>query len=419
MFLGPLPSFAYALFLSLFMPGTNLILGVIVGGLLTLPLLFNYYYVSRKLPKFAGNYVYISRQLGGFFGVLFAMSQIVTLGISQAVLANLETDLVIEPILKLFDLHISFILIISIIVLGFGYLLSLSRRSVQIMMALQLAGTIATIFAIFQMKPSVNIITNSFSLSNTIAFAIILMLTLYLFIDAPIYYGSEIRNSNKAFKVGYFGSFLATILILIIISLAGELPANLVTFYTNNIIILYVIILGALTWYIGYLIVNIRNSSRLIFALAFDNILPERFTKLKKNVPVYAYGLLFLIAMAFLLIENYLNLSLSFVLDGVLFLIWNYMLFALSSIFGKEKDKKIRITAILTMISLIFTFIYSIYVLSLPKVGEILTSGNIFFDIFVVIIPPILAIIIYIISKLRNRKKGIDLNIIFREIPPD
>src|SRR5205823_1638350 len=97
-------------------------------------------------------------------------------------------------------------------------------------------------------------------------------------------------------------------------------PPLLVGFYFHNTILASLIILGFGAWFIGWAGTLFLSSTRVIFAAAFDRILPERVADVSENrhVPVWALILMLAPSLAVSAFYAYWLTFRTYVLDAVL-----------------------------------------------------------------------------------------------------
>jgi len=470
-FIGPAAGLSYPLFVASTIAGASWILSAILGAILVLPLLLNYYLLSYHIPRSAGDYIYVSRSMGELAGTILAMSLIMSFSMGFPVLAELEVIMVIIPGLQ--SIGVSFhnsllitiansilsnnlyLLITTTFIILVSFLLSISykiyTKSFRYLTILQIIGIVMMIFGMIVFRSSYSQYAKPYSeptnYIQTLALSSIFVLSMYAFSNAPAYFGGEIKKPKTGFFAGYILSYSAAVIFTVFLILAIEfsigkegyiyatingwnLPistSSLLAFgvlpFLNIPEILVIVVMSALTWYLLYAMINVTASSRMIFSLAFDRVLPSFLGDVKRGIPVNAMLLSLFISIIFEFIEVYLGYSVSFAVDGLWFIIWNYLLVSIASIKFSNLDRKILITAVLSIISLItvviVTILYGIVTFGNFSFGSIIFSGNEYFNISTIFIPPISGFLTYIISKEVRKREGIDLSLVFKEIPPD
>jgi amino acid transporter len=470
-FIGPAAGLSYPLFVASTLPKASWVLSAILGSILVLPLLLNYYLLSLHIPRSAGDYVYVSRAMGGLAGTVLAMSLIMSFSMGFPVLAELEVIMVIIPGLQSIGVAFHNPLLINVantistnnvyltltttLVIAISFLLSIKqkvyRNTFRFLTILQIIG-IAIIIAgmtLFRSSylPYVKPFHEQIGYIQTLALSSIFVLSMYAFSNAPSYFGGEIKKPKTGFFAGYILSYFAATLFVVLLILSIEfsigkggyifatiqgwnLPistSSLLAFgvvpFLNIPEIAIILVVSALSWYLLYAMINVTASSRMMLSLAFDRVLPSFLGDVKGGIPVNALITSFLLSALFEFIEVYLGYSVSFAVDGLWFIIWNYVIVSIASIKFSSVDKRILITSILSITSLIsvvlITIFYSIITLGNFSFGSIIFSGNEYFDIITIFIPPLSGLLTYIVSKRIRKKEGIDISLTFKEIPPE
>ncbi len=218
--------------------------------------------------------------------------------------------------------------------------------------------------------------TAKICMQTTLLSALLFDLSMFLFINAISYIAGEIKDISKNAKIGYFLSYLIVAILAIFDS------------YSNlNILFMLMPI-----WYMSYIFVNSVIQSRLVQNLAFDKILPENFTKIMPN----ALFLIFIADTIANVLENLLNFSISFGLDGLLFIFWNFII--VSFAFLKLINNKLLFSIVLTSLILqIFIFFY----LGIQNIifYNFVIEGNILYAILRILLMPIVGAIIYLLRR--------------------
>jgi amino acid transporter len=463
-FLGPAAGIAYPLFISAFLPNSNWILAVIISSLLMLPLTINYYILSTNIPRSAGDYIYVSRALGPRIGIMVGMSLITAFSMGFPVLAMLEVIMVIIPALQLIGYYLnnnSIISLANVIMNSNVYLFALTTvfiivsfllsfkgkvyaKSVSYLTILQLIGGIISLIGLFMMKgKSITDITVPQLNGQTFALASVFALSLFAFSNAPSFFAGEVKRKRNIFFIGYILSYAIATLFTLLFVLAIEygigkdeyitytLQGWNLPIYTGSTLsflalpflkspLLFLVIASGLTWYLLYAMINVSASSRLLFSMSFDRVLPAFLSEVRNGIPVNALLLTLLSSTLFNFIEVYLGLSVSFAIDGLWFLTWNYLVVSIASLKLANLDRRLLITAPLSILGLSTVIISTIfYVLTYPTFENVILQGNVPFDIFTVILPPLIGLITYEVSRIERKKEGIELELIYKEIQPE
>jgi len=366
LYMGILSGISYPLFVSNLLKSVNLLLAILIGAIFEIPLLVMYYILTKKIPLNGGDYAYIRSTFSPKFYTIFGISLWLIYVFSAPVLSNL---VLMNFNIPIFDKFLISELLFAIALLG------IMRKSVYAYLVDGLA-ILQIIIALILPILSFHFQVQNFTISNTFLSALLFDLSMFLFLNAISYIAGETKNVNKNMKIGYFLSYL-TVTILAIFDSYSNL---------NILFILFPI------WYMSYIFVTTMIQSRLVQNLAFDKILPEKFAKITPN----ALLLIFFGDTITNILENLLNFTISFGLDGILFIFWNFLI--VSFAFLKLTNKKLLFSIVLTSLILqIFLFFY--LGIQNQVFYNFVIEGNIVYTILRILIMPIIGGIIYLIRR--------------------
>ena len=460
-FMGAIAGIVYPLYVASTIPNASWLLSVLLGSLFTLPLVITYYIISVEYNRASADYVFVSRNLNGFSGVLLAISLFVSFSMGFPVLSMLEIIYVIIPglqgigyvtanenLINSANQILNSPLDLFLLTLLFSFitfLLSLSVKvyfkAIRYLTFAEIISTFLIIFSLFHYKNSLTTITGdlSFHVSalQTLALSQIMILSYFAFVNSPAYFAGEVKKPKRSMLYGYFVSWLLNLILSIILVLAIEftigklnyisieqsgwkypiIPNSLISFATvafPNPYVVYLMFVTSLSWYLLYAMQNFVMSSRLLFSLSFDRILPASFADVWKGTPIKALLFSFFLSIPFAFIEVYQGLSISFAIDGIWFILWSFLIVSIAMI------KKHKVLGSISTIAMLFTAAYTLlYGFINPQFGSLIFAGNQVFDITSIIIPPIIATAIYFVVKKYRMKEGINISEIFKEIPPE
>jgi len=454
-FMGAIAGLNYPLFVASTIPNASWLLSVLLGALFTLPLVINYYLISVEYSRASADYIFVSRNLNGFGGVLMAVSLFMSFVMGFPVLSMLEVIYVVVPGLQSIGYVINneglinlgneilstptFLFVLTLFFTLVTLVLSLSVKvyfkAIRYLTFAEIISTILVIFSLFHFHgfytdPKIN-------LPQTLALTQIMILSYFAFINAPAYFAGEVKKPKNGMRYGYFLSWFLNLLFSILIVISVEMtvgksmylqiesngwnypiiPNSLISFATisfPNTLVVILIVITSLSWYLLYAMQNFVMSSRLLFSMSFDRILPAFFADVWKGTPIKSLIFSFAISLIFSWIEVYEGYSVSFAIDGIWFILWSYLIVSIASI------RKYRIIGILSSVSMLFTVIYTLYFgFANPSFGNIIFNGNEVFDLLTILIPPVTAVIVYLVSKEYRKREGIRIEEIFKEIPPE
>jgi len=366
LYMGILSGISYPLFVSSMMKNVNLLIAILIGAIFEIPLLAMYYMLTKKIPINGGDYAYIRSTFSPKFYTIFGISLWLIYVFSAPVLASL--------VLMNFNIPIIDKFLISELLFATA-LISIVRKTIYAYIVSSLA-ILQIIVAIFLPISSFHFVTESFTISNTLLSALLFDLSMFIFLNAISYIAGETKSISKNAKIGYFLSYL-TVTILAIFDSYSNL---------NILFLLFPI------WYMSYIFITTMIQSRLVQNLAFDKILPEKFAKITPNVLL----LIFFADTITNVLENLLNFTISFGLDGLLFIFWNFLI--VSFAFLKLTNNKLLFSIVLTSLILqIFLFFY----LGIQNniFYNFVIEGNILYTILRILIMPIIGVVIYILRR--------------------
>lgn len=455
-FMGAIAGLDYPLFIASTIPNASWLLSVLLGALFTLPLVIIYYILSVEYKRASADYVFVSRNLNGFSGVLMAISLFVSFSMGFPVLSMLEIIYVIVPGLQsigyvagnqnLINIATQILnspldlFLLSLLFSFITLLLSLSVKvyfkAIRYLTIAEIISTFLIVFSLFHFRHTVDPLPHIDTL-QTLALSQIMILSYFAFVNSPAYFAGEVKKPKKSMLYGYFGGWTLNLLLSLIIVLTIEftvgklsyisieqsgwnypiIPNSLISFAAvafPNSYVVYLIFATSLSWYLLYAMQNFVMSSRLLFSLSFDRILPSFFADVWKGTPIKALLFSFSLSIFFALIEVYQGLSISFAIDGIWFILWSYLLVSIAMI------KKHKVLGFISTITMLFTAVFTLfYGFINPQFGNLIFAGNQFFDVTTIMIPPIVATVIYLFSKKYRMKEGINISEIFKEIPPE
>ena len=458
-FLGPAAGVAYPLFVSAFLPNASWFVSVLLASALMIPLVINYYLLTIAIPRSGGDYIFVSRALGPFMGSILGMSLIMAFSMGFPVLAMLEIIMVIVPGLQAIGyvfhdpglinlantlLNNPALFLVTSVVIVAVFLLSISERvfvkAFRYLTFLQIIGTVIILVGLFTLNHYPVIISPNVNI-QTLSLSSIFVLSLFAFTNAPSFFAGEIKKSRRSFIAGYLISYaVATLfsLLLVIGVERGFSKSQYITFVikgwnlpisTSSLLsfgvypflklpaLVFLIVVTAFSWYVLYAMINVGASARILFSLSFDRLLPSFFAEVRRGVPIYSLLFTLLLAMIFNYVEVYLGYSVSFAVDGMWFILWNYLIVAIASL---KYGRKTLATAILSIISLALVVVTPVYYgLTNSTFGSVIFQGNTAFDVVTIVIPPLVGTMTYMTAKAVRKKQGIELSEVYREIPPE
>jgi basic amino acid/polyamine antiporter, APA family len=212
-------------------------------------------------------------------------------------------------------------------------------------------------------------------------------------------------------------------------------PPMLVGMFFHNSLIgaLLVLVFGA--WFIGWAGTLFLSSTRVIFAAAFDRILPEKVADVseRRHVPMWALALMLIPSLIVSAVYAYSLTFRTFILDATLVIAVTFFGTSIAATILPYRKKSlyqnsaiarykvggvplITITGALTALFLgwnLYKWLWppfskgNIYGINVSK--SLYFMGGMY----------LLAFLIYVVAKVVRKRQGIDLNAVYREIPVD
>ncbi|BCU71592.1 APC family permease [Stygiolobus caldivivus] len=295
---------------------------------------------------------------------------------------------------------------------------------------------------------------------QTFVFAILMLMWLFVWFFGPSYFAGEYKQATRSLKVGMLiGYGIATALIIGLtvytattmgipffneVALNGWGSSNPVSASEGYIAWAGVMVVSSpiLALLVGVLNIGIQFvagplslaiPARVMLAMAFDRILPEKLAYVNPTTqsPLIASGVALALGVFFEYATQFLGFAVSTIaLIAVLF-IYQFLQATISatvagikgipSVELSQKEKKeLLITGIISSAVLVIAVITAIgYALINSLYNSMVLAGNLPLNLTLIAIIPIIGVITYYISKYYRQKEGVDLKLVFTEIPPE
>ena len=461
-------------------PGALLWLASLITFLISLPLVFTYTYLLLKMPRTGGDYIWISRKLNGTLGSImgvafafnmppyFALSAFFSVAAINLVfleigtlnhipsLVYLANNVFVNPygtltmsqeLLFYFLAAISFVVIILINIFrpkwGFklttalGILSSVTLVLAMIIVAINIPDfhqKIQTFLTDFNITGTVS--PFKFSFGSTLYMIPFFMSYAYIWLYAGPAVASEAKEGSLKLNL-ILGSIMTFAMItfpFLIMDLAAGPAFNLtyypsftynfwsVAIYLSNPIVQWILGIGLIAWNYFVMAFGVVVFARYVFAFSFDRLFPSIFAKLNKQAsPVYAHILDLITTLIFLAIPL-ISISGASALYSYTPLAVAYLF--LVSLAGvkvglQDKDKKIFTVSLLSAALMLATEVEILIPSNNYPFSVIGTSGlNIIATAYIFSLVG-LGVITYALAKYFRKKEGIDISLVYKEIPPE
>jgi amino acid transporter len=189
-----------------------------------------------------------------------------------------------------------------------------------------------------------------------------------------------------------------------------------------------ILILVLSLWFFGWVGTLFLSSTRVIFAAAFDRVLPDRAAEVseKRKVPVYSLILMLLPAVALAAIYAYSTTFRNYTLDATLVIAVTYLFSAIAvvvlpwrkpDLWRASPASRIKVLGV-PIVPVAGVVTIGLLVFNLV---EWLSNNNYFVNNKSSLIYMgsmyVLAIVVYVVARLVRSRQGIDLGLINKEIP--
>jgi APA family basic amino acid/polyamine antiporter len=205
-------------------------------------------------------------------------------------------------------------------------------------------------------------------------------------------------------------------------------PPLLVSFYLHNTALSALIVLAFGAWFLGWAGTLFLSSTRVIFAAAFDRILPDRVADVteRRHVPVWALLLMLVPAVVVSALYAYTADFRTYILDAVLVIAVTFLGTSIAAailpwrkphLYENSPIARYKLAGVpLITISGVLTALFLGYNLWKWLEDDLYAVNNRSSLVFMGTMY-LLALVIYLVAKVYRRRQGIDLGAIHKEIP--
>jgi basic amino acid/polyamine antiporter, APA family len=258
----------------------------------------------------------------------------------------------------------------------------------------------------------------------TVAIAVVFLLL------ASKFFGWDFFNAGNVNFINYFYGYTTSNTIPV-----WTYPPLMVGFFFKNSVVSAIIVLLFGAWFLGWAGTLFLSSTRVIFAAAFDRILPERVADVseKRHVPVWALILMLAPSLAVSAFYAYWLTFRTYVLDAVLVIAVTFFGTAIAAMVLPWRKKHLYENSAIAK--------YKVGGFPLITITGGLTALFIGYNLYKWIWPPknsasgnlygvndpkslvfmgsmyVLGLVIYLVAKFYRKSQGIDLKAIYQEIP--
>ncbi|MGH2915262.1 MAG: APC family permease [Solirubrobacteraceae bacterium] len=204
-------------------------------------------------------------------------------------------------------------------------------------------------------------------------------------------------------------------------------PAMLVTAFFHSRVAAFIFIAVMSLWFFGWVGTVFLSSTRVIFATAFDRVLPEAVSRVGRNgVPYPALALMLIPGIGISALYAYNSSFATYTLDATLVIAITFLGSALAAamlpyrkpeIYNASPIAKYKVAGIplITFASGLFIVFLLFSLVKWLQDGRYgVNNGS---SLIYMAAMYVLAIVIYVGSKTLRRRQGMDLNMVYGEIP--
>jgi len=464
------------------MSGVNLVYGSILAWLLSIPEIIVYTMMTTRVSRTGGDYVWVSRVYGGFFGgplafmgytletmaymALIALAAVVSIG-SVGVSLGYSNMLPLAlpgniPGANLVGQFLIAALVFAVLIAINVFKPKLGFKVVAVAVILAIAATFVAIFTLLAAgttgvqnymsflnsigaNTSYTAVANSYTGSTFDFGATIFMLPFFaIFVYPWLNAGPAVASEIKGKGALRYNVFISSFVTLIVVTAAfasmyyaggfnfinGALGnANLVYNWSFNFwtLAMGVSTIPAVSWFIGlgWILWNVAIIayaiivlSRYLFAQSFDRFLPEKISYVSPKYSSPTIALLIELVGTILLIglASFFYGTLVSLYGAVVAAMIYFFFIGIAAVRYALKNEKGRSKAILATAGALMTIVFAYITFQFLNYAAIWGGNPIAYGW--VAGSFIAGIIIYVISKSYYSKRGIDITLAYKELPP-
>ncbi|MDQ3530928.1 MAG: APC family permease [Actinomycetota bacterium] len=210
---------------------------------------------------------------------------------------------------------------------------------------------------------------------------------------------------------------------------AWPYPGLLAAFFFDSPILQFILVAILSLWFFGWVGSVFLSSTRVVFATAFDRVLPEWAARTNKNgVPYAALALMLLPSIPISYLYAYTDDFVTYTLDATLVIAITFLGSAIAAavlpwrrpeIYSASPIARYKILGIplITASSVLFS-VFLIFCLYKWATDDVYGVNNPQSALYMTILY-VVAIIIYVVARLVRRAQGMDLKMVHGEIPAE
>jgi amino acid transporter len=464
-----------------FMSGMNLVYGSIIAWVLSIPQIIVYTMMTRRVSRTGGDYVWVSRVYGGYFGgplsfmgytmetmaymALVALLSVFAIGSVGVALGYSTLPLALPGNLPGANLPAQFVIAVIVFAALIAVNVVKPKLGFKIVSVSIVFAVLATFVAIFTLLGAGNAGVQSymgflnsiganatyaqvaasytaptFTWSSTLFMLPFFAIFVYPWLNAGPAVASEIKGKGAL----RYNVLISSLVSLIVVTgafatmyyVAGYNFTNGALFNTNlvfnygfnfwtlamgvtsNVPLQWFIGLGWIVWQVAVLAYAIIVMSRYLFAQSFDRFLPEKISHIspKFGSPTVAMLINLVGTVVLITLSSFFYGTMSSLFGAVIASMVYFLFVGIAALLYALKNEKGASKTILAisgaLMAIIFAYISYLF-LSYPAIwgGNPLGYGWVVGSF-------IAGVIIYMVSKSYYGKRGIDITLAYKELPP-
>jgi APA family basic amino acid/polyamine antiporter len=205
-------------------------------------------------------------------------------------------------------------------------------------------------------------------------------------------------------------------------------PFLFATWLVHSTVFQVVMILVLSLWFFGWVGTLFLSSTRVIFAAAFDRVLPDRAAEVseKRKVPLYSLILMLLPAVGLSALYAYNTTFVTYTLDATLVIAVTYLFSAIAvvilpwrkpDLWQASPASKVKVLGVpMVPVSGVITvglLVFNLWEWLWNKTYGVNNPSSLYYMLGMYV----LAIVIYVAARVVRRRQGIDLRLVNKEIP--
>jgi len=230
------------------------------------------------------------------------------------------------------------------------------------------------------------------------------------------------NNANALYWSSYYGGNVAAAIPV------WPYPVLFASWLIHNTVFQAALILLMSLWFFGWVGTLFLSSTRVIFAAAFDRVLPDRAAEVseKRKVPFYSLLLMLLPAAGLSAVYAYSTPFRQYTLDATLVIAVTYLFSAIAVVLlpfikpdlwraspaSKVKLLGVPVVPVAGVIT-IGLLVFNLYQWFTNDAYGVNNTGSLWFMGAMYV----LAIVVFVVARVVRRRQGIDLGLINKEIP--